>query len=122
MAARDVILCVDIGGSSIKAAQFSFSSDGNMVLDKFAYSEFTAEVEEGGPDAVLGVLKNVIQTNDFDAKDVHISVSGQNSFIRFVKVPSMTTDREKVKEIISYEAKQTSPFPMEEVVWDSQLI
>lgn len=122
MAARDVILCVDIGGSSIKAAQFSFSPDGNMVLDKFAYSEFPPEVEGGGVDAILGVLRDVIQSNDFDAKNVHISVSGQNSFIRFVKVPSMTTDRDKVKEIISYEAKQTIPFPMDEVVWDSQII
>ena len=122
MAVRDVILCIDIGGSSIKAAQFSYSADGNIVLDKFAYSEFTDEVENGGPDAVLGVLRDVIKSNDFEAKDVHISVSGQNSFIRFVKVPSMTTDREKVREIISYEAKQTIPFPMDEVVWDSQII
>ena len=122
MAARDVVLCVDIGGSSIKAAQFSYSADGNIVLDKFAYSEFTSETESGGPDAVLGVLKDVLQANDFDAKNVYVSVSGQNSFIRFVKVPSMTTDREKVKEIISYEAKQTIPFPMDEVVWDSQII
>lgn len=122
MAGRDVILCVDIGGSSIKAAQFSYSADGSIVLDKFAYSEFTPEVENGGPDAILGVLKDVIKSNDFEAKDVHISVSGQNSFIRFVKVPSMTTDREKVREIISYEAKQTIPFPMDEVVWDSQII
>lgn len=122
MASRDVILCVDIGGSSIKAAQFSYSADGNMVLDKFAYSEFTPEVEAAGADAILGVLRDVIKSNDFDAKNVHISVSGQNSFIRFVKVPSMTTDREKVREIISYEAKQTIPFPMDEVVWDSQII
>ena len=122
MAARDVILCVDIGGSSIKAAQFSYSSDGDIVLDKFAYSEFTPEVENGGPDAVLGVLKEVIVSNNFEAKNVFVSVSGQNSFIRFVKVPSMTSDRDKIKEIISYEAKQTIPFPMEEVVWDSQII
>ena len=122
MAARDVVLCVDIGGSSIKAAQFSYSVDGNIVLDKFAYSEFTDETENGGPDAILGVLKDTILSNNFDAKDVHVSVSGQNSFIRFVKVPSMTTDSAKVKEIISYEAKQTIPFPIEEVVWDSQII
>ena len=122
MAVKNVVLCVDIGGSSIKAAQFSYSSDGDIVLDKFAYSEFTPEVENGGPDAVLGVLKEVIVSNNFEAKNVFVSVSGQNSFIRFVKVPSMTSDRDKIKEIISYEAKQTIPFPMEEVVWDSQII
>ena len=122
MAVKNVVLCVDIGGSSIKAAQFSYTADGNMVLDKFAYSEFASDTEGSGTDAMLNSLSDTLQSNDFDAKDVHISVSGQNSFIRFVKVPSMTTDRDKVKEIISYEAKQTIPFPMDEVVWDSQII
>ena len=40
----------------------------------------------------------------------------------YVKVPSMTSDRNKIKEIIAFEAKQTIPFPIDEVVWDSQLI
>ena len=122
MSTKNVVLCVDIGGSSIKSAQFRYAADGNMVLDKFAYTEFASDTDASGTEAMLDALSDTIQSNDFDATDVHISVSGQSSFIRFVKVPSMTTDREKVKEIISFEAKQTIPFPIDEVVWDSQII
>jgi len=34
----------------------------------------------------------------------------------------MTTDKNKIQEIISYEAQQAIPFSSDEVVWDSQLL
>ena len=51
---------------------------------------------------------------------VLVTVAGQTVFSRFVKLPP--TDREKVYQIILYEAQQNVPFPIEEVVWDYQLI
>jgi type IV pilus assembly protein PilM len=49
-----------------------------------------------------------------------LCVSGQSVFSRFVKLPPV--DKEKVYQIILYEAQQNVPFPMNEVVWDYQLI
>ena len=51
---------------------------------------------------------------------VNYSVTGQSIFARFVKLP--TLDEEKIERIISFEAQQNVPFPIDEVVWDYQLI
>ena len=127
MAQPNLILCIDIGGDSIKAAEFSYVPGQSLDLERFAYTEYETSSENGGQedaseDVVLKTLTDVIKTNGFTARDVYISLSGKNAFIRFVKIPAMTKDEEKIQEIISYEAKQAIPFSSDEVVWDSQLL
>src|SRR5437773_10645141 len=51
---------------------------------------------------------------------VNYAVSGQSVFARFVKLPSV--GEEKIEKIISFEAQQNVPFPIDEVVWDYQLV
>jgi len=41
-------------------------------------------------------------------------------FTRFVKLPQI--EEEKIERIISFEAQQNVPFPIDEVVWDYQLV
>src|SRR5205807_356430 len=41
-------------------------------------------------------------------------------FARFVKLPAV--EEEKIERIIAFEAQQNVPFPIDEVVWDYQLI
>lgn len=127
MAQQNLILCIDIGGDSIKAAEFSYVPGQSLNLERFAYTEYdtsseTAGQEDASEDVVLKTLTDVIKTNGFTARDVYISLSGKNAFVRFVKIPAMTKDEEKIQEIISYEAKQAIPFSSDEVVWDSQLL
>ena len=127
MAQQNLILCIDIGGDSIKAAEFSYVPGQSLNLERFAYTEYETSSENAGQedaseDVVLKTLTDVIKTNGFTARDVYISLSGKNAFVRFVKIPAMTKDEEKIQEIISYEAKQAIPFSSDEVVWDSQLL
>ena len=44
------------------------------------------------------------------------------AFIRFVKLPPIDENEERVKQIVEFEAKQHVPFDMNEVIWDYQLI
>lgn len=119
----DLILCVDIGSTCIKASQFFSAPNGDLVLEKFAYQDYSVENEETDDvDAMLDTLSDLIVSNSFDAKKTYISVSGQSSFTRFIKVPAVSADKNKSREIIGYEAKQAIPFPLDEVVWDSQII
>ena len=121
--APDLILCIDIGSTCIKASQFFSAPNGDLVLEKFAYQDFTVQDDETDDvDTVLNALTDLIVLNQFDARATYISVSGQSSFTRFIKVPAVSTDRNKNREIIGYEAKQAIPFPLDEVVWDSQII
>ena len=122
MAQQNLILCIDIGGDSIKAAEFSYVPGQSLNLERFAYTEYEFSSDEPPEDVILKTLTEVIKTNGFSARDVYVSISGKNAFVRFVKVPAMTTDKDKIQEIISYEAKQAIPFSSDEVVWDSQLL
>ena len=122
MAQQNLILCIDIGGDSIKAAEFSYVPGQSLTLERFAYTEYEFSSDEPPEDVILKTLTDVIKTNGFTARDVYISLSGKNAFVRFVKIPAMTTDKDKIQEIISYEAQQAIPFSSDEVVWDSQLL
>ena len=122
MAQQNLILCIDVGGDSIKAAEFSYVPGQSLTLERFAYTEYEFSSDEPPEDVILKTLTDVIKTNGFTARDVYVSLSGKNAFVRFVKIPAMTTNQEKIQEIISYEAQQAIPFPSDEVVWDSQLL
>ena len=122
MAKQNLILCIDVGGDSIKAAEFSYVPGQSLTLERFAYTEYEFSPDEPAEDVVLKTLTDVIKTNGFSAHDVYVSLSGKNAFVRFVKIPAMTTNKDKIQEIISYEAKQAIPFSSDEVVWDSQLL
>ena len=51
---------------------------------------------------------------------IDYAVSGQSVFARFVKLPLV--DQDKIERIVTFEAQQNVPFPIEEVVWDYQLV
>jgi len=51
---------------------------------------------------------------------VNYAIAAQSVFTRFVKLP--TVDPDKIDQIVHFEAQQNVPFPIEEVVWDYQLV
>ena len=129
MASVDYMLCIDVGASSIKAAEFSYTPNGEMLMERFAYEEFTTQenslqdiVESNARVDLLEALNKVLTLNKFNAKKVCLSLSGHDAYIRFVKVPAIVTDEKKIRQIIEFEAKSAIPYDMSEVVWDSQLL
>src|SRR6202012_1100644 len=51
---------------------------------------------------------------------VNYAVSSQSVFTRFVKLPSV--GEEQVDQIVGFEAQLNVPYPINEVVWDYQLV
>src|SRR5207245_5300604 len=51
---------------------------------------------------------------------VNYAVPAKSVFDGFVKLPAV--EEEKIERIIAFEAQQNVPFPIDEVVWDYQLI
>jgi type IV pilus assembly protein PilM len=52
--------------------------------------------------------------------DVNYTIAEECVFSRFVELPAI--GQEKTERIIAFEAQQNVPFPLEEVVWDYQLV
>ena len=127
MALEDTrVLCVDIGSDSVKAAEFSQPREGAILLEKYACMENgLGDVSSDNPEMkvkIIETIRNLILANGFLAKNVYLSISGQNAFIRFVKVPAMTEDPEKIQRLLEFEAKQNIPFDEQEIAYDSQII
>ncbi len=116
------ILALDIGSSSLKMAEFVPLKSGGIELVKYGISSLGLEphAESDRNTHVTSTIHELLHEYKFKKGPVLISVSGQSVFSRFVKLPMVAED--KVFQIVQYEAQQNVPFPINEVVWDYQLI
>ncbi|MFO7820625.1 MAG: type IV pilus assembly protein PilM [Lentisphaeria bacterium] len=123
MSRSNRILAVDIGAASIKIAEFEYPATGGIVLAGFDYREYGEEISEDNRSFVItSVLQDLLQDNAFSAHKAMVCISGQFALTRFVKLPPVAEEESRVRQIVEFEARQNVPFPMEEVIWDYQLI
>lgn len=122
MPAATRILTVNLGSQTISLGEFRAQPGGGLILQNYRFRETLADVStEGMRHSQLGpVLRQALDELQIKTSDVNYAVSGQSVFARFVKLPSV--DEEKIERIIAFEAQQNVPFPIDEVVWDYQLV
>lgn len=114
---------MDIGAASVKVAEFEYVGDGGVTLVDFDYREYGEDLtEETRSITITSVLREMLMANSFTATNVLLSISGQFALTRFVKLPPVAEEENRVRQIVEFEARQNVPFPMEEVIWDYQLI
>ena len=65
-------------------------------------------------------LSEAITEGAFTSKRLNLCAPASAVFSKFVKLPQV--DANKVTQIIQYEAQQNVPFPLDEVVWDYQIL
>lgn len=116
------ILALDVGASSLKLAEFAPVKAGGVELVRYGVTALgvSPQSEEDRGQYVLLALREVMRETGIKPGRLMLSVSGQSVFSRFVKLPPV--DRDKIRQIIEYEAQQNVPFPIEELVWDYQLL
>lgn len=115
-------LAVDFGAGSLKLAEFEVGETGGLRLKQYGIKSLGAEgaQETSREAAVLKALQELLAEKAIKAKDVNVCAPGFHVFSKFVKLPPV--DASKVTQIIQYEAQQNVPFPLEEVVWDYQIL
>ena len=116
------ILGLDIGASTLKVGEFQVVKNRGLKLTNFNHAELglDPEHEENRKALLVSTIRNMLKERGMGRRKTVFSVSGQSVFTRFVKLPPV--DESKVVQIIQYEAQQNVPFPIDEVVWDYQLI
>ncbi len=123
MAKRENFLVIDIGSTAIHMAEFESMPDNSLFLHAFDNLEYNESVtEENRRDMISGTVRRALASGKYKSRNANICISGQSAFMRFVKLPPVTDDESSVKKIVEFEAKQNVPFPIDEVVWDYQLI
>lgn len=122
MAASDQILAIDIGAWSIKLGEFENASEG-LTMKQFGYGEYSQLMtDDNRADLIKDTLRKILDEKQLSTKKVHLSLSSQLAFTRFVKLPPIEENEDRVKQIVEFEARQHVPFEMNEVIWDYQLI
>ena len=118
-------LCIDFGATTLKVAEFEPNETGSLRLKNYALRSMgqAGLAEENRELVVLEALKETLTAGvqgPFGAKRINVCAPGFQVFSKFVKLPA--TDPGKVAQIIQYEAQQNVPFPLEEVIWDYQIL
>lgn len=122
MLAAKSFLSVDFGAGSLKLAEFEVNEGGGLRLKQYGLKSLGLEgSQESTREAViLKALHDLLADMGVKSKDVNVCAPGFHVFSKFVKLPPV--DAAKVTQIIQYEAQQNVPFPLEEVVWDYQIL
>ena len=115
-------LCADFGSGSFKLAEFEANESGSLRLLRYVITSLGQEgMQENTREQVLfKALTETISGGGFSAKRLNLCAPASAVFSKFVKLPQV--DANKVTQIIQYEAQQNVPFPLEEVVWDYQIL
>jgi type IV pilus assembly protein PilM len=118
-------LCIDFGATTVKVAEFEPNETGSLRLKNYALRGMSQDAADDATReaVVLETLKGLLGggvRGEFEANVINVCAPGFQVFSKFVKLPA--TDPGKVGQIIQYEAQQNVPFPLEEVVWDYQIL
>lgn len=112
---------IDLGNRALKAVKLVRDS-GRLRVEDFEVIEHEQILSQAGDNKeslLQTALTTFVQHHETKGIPVAISVSGQQSFARFIKLPPV--EPKKVPEIVRFEAIQQIPFPLDDVEWSYQL-
>jgi type IV pilus assembly protein PilM len=116
------ILSLNLGMQTVSLADFRTTPDGGLVLHAYTTRQLLADpaAEATRVAQIKLVIGEMLGEMKIKAGRVNYAIAAQSVFTRFVKLP--TVDPDKIDQIVTFEAQQNVPFPIEEVVWDYQLV
>ena len=126
MAAPARLVTLNIGSQTIGLAEFR-AIHGRVVLLNYRFRETPLDpatgqrrdAHEALHDTTVA-LREMMHEMHIHRLPVNYAVAAQAVFARFVKLPAL--EAEKIDKIISFEAQQNVPFPIDQVVWDYQIV
>src|SRR6266568_4835682 len=126
MAAPARLIALNIGSQTIGLAEFQVVH-GRLALVNYRFRETPLDPETGQRRDVHAALhetavalREIMHEMHIHGAPVNYAVPAQSVFARFVKLPAL--EAEKIDKIVSFEAQQNVPFPIDQVVWDYQLV
>ena len=114
-------LTLDIGASAISLAEYA-GGKGSLTLVKYGVAKLAAPIYTGNAEAILApALLEIVREKGIRPGPVAIAVSGQMVFPRFASIAA-AGGADRFDQMIRYEIEQNIPFPIEEMICDSQVL
>ena len=119
------VWAIDVGNSSLKAICFRQAGENLEVVDNIVIEHSlilsAPDVDETMREqAISSAIEKLASERDLTNQQLIISVAGQTSFARFIKLPPV--EEKKIPKMVAYEAEQQIPFDIQEVEWDYQMM
>lgn len=115
------VLAVDIGAGHVACGVFSVGASGRLVLQQFALEPHSSDPSHEGRWAVeIAQSLGAVVARQRLSGPAALAVPGHLALTKFVKTPSVA--KEKRVKIVSFEATENIPYPLEEVVWDHAVV
>lgn len=121
MADNQSTIALNIGTQRVSLAVFDTSKSGGLVLKNYDSETILADpaTDAARASQIRRAIGELVGRMGVKGK-VRYAVSGQSVFIRFVKLPPL--DDDNIEQLVTFEAQQHVPFPLEEVVWDYEIL
>ena len=113
-------LIINCGASRITAA--SVCVEGTQLCINNVYSEdlqYDYSIESAWLDAFTVALKSLTVRHKLSGPAT-VVIPGDQLLTKTIRIPQVAKD--KRKQIIAFEAQQSIPYALDEVVWDSQIV
>jgi type IV pilus assembly protein PilM len=122
MSPRTRIITLNLGSQSIELAEFRTQPPRGLTLVNYRSREILVEPGDKGmrPPQIAEAVGEMLEQLHIRSGCVNYTIAEESVFSRFVELPAI--GQEKVERIIFFEAQQNVPFPLDEVVWDYQLV
>jgi type IV pilus assembly protein PilM len=116
------LISLNLGSQTIGLAEFRMQPHGGLVLLDYRLREISTDPtsEEMRRMQIAVAVREMMSELHIKHGVVNYALPAQSVFARFVKLPAL--EQEKLEKIIAFEAQQNVPFPIDDVVWDYQLV
>jgi type IV pilus assembly protein PilM len=116
------VATVNLGMQTVTMAVFEVAAGGGLTLSNYAQGDLipdpSADATRAGQlRVVLGELR---EKTGWNGSTIACAIPSQGVFARFVKIPKVDIDQ--VAQVLSFEAQQNVPYPIEEVAWSYQVL
>ena len=113
---------IDIGQAGLKAVKLRYADAAKQAVavafDYVPHPKILSQPDAIPEELIPAALETFLSRNTVKGDKIVISVPGQTSLAKFIKLPPV--EASKVSEIVKYEARQQIPFDLDDVIWDYQ--
>src|SRR5947208_1948009 len=127
MAISPRLISLNFGSQTVGLAEFRVQAHGGLVLLDYRLREAPLDPATGqrreahtALHETAVALREMMSELHIKHGSVNCALPAQSVFARFVKLPSL--EHEKLEKVIAFEAQQNVPFPIDDVVWDYQVV
>src|SRR6478672_3671457 len=127
MAISPRLISLNFGSQTIGLAEFRVQAHGGLVLLDYRLREAPLDPATGQRrEAHTALHETAVAVREMMSElhikhgAVNFALPAQSVFARYVKLPGL--EQEKLEKIIAFEAQQNVPSPIDDVVWDYQLV